>query len=262
MIKRILKILALVLLLAYLVTAYILWGNKGNDVVCQNFYINVLDSAENDLITAPDLYTYLGKAHLLPQGKKGSEVNTYEIERCLRKIDLLDEVECYQEENGNVYLNVSQRRPVMRIYTDMGKTYYMASDGKPLAVDTMYVDYVPLVTGCIDDTLNAEMLTPLVNYITRHEFWSAQVVQIAVSPQHEVMLYPRVGNHVIVLGNLQNYENKMQSILAVYEQVMPQVGWNAYDTISVKYKDQVVCSRRDKTYRHKTWTKKNLSSYE
>lgn len=262
MIKRVLKILTLVLLLAYLVAAYILWGNKGSDVVCQHFYINVLDSAENNLIAASDLHSYLGKAHLLPQGKKGSDVNTAAIERCVREIELLDMVECYQEENGNVYLNVSQRKPIMRVYTDVGENYYIATDGKPLAVDTMYVDYVPLVTGCIDDTLTAEMLIPLVSYIAQHEFWSAQVTQIRVSPRHDVLLYPRVGNHVIVLGDLQDYENKLHALLALYEQALPQVGWNAYDTISVKYQNQIVCTRRDKKYRHKTWTKKNLSSYE
>lgn len=262
MIKRILKILALVLLLAYLVAAYILWSNKGKEVVCQHFYINVLDSLENNLITSSSLYNYVGKAHLLPQGKAGRDVNTAAIERCVREIELLDMVECFQEENGDVYLNVSQRKPIMRVYTDEGKTYYVASDGKHIAVDTMYVDYVPLVTGCIDDTLTAEMLRPLVEYISGHEFWHAQVTQIMVSPQYEVLLHPRVGNHVIVLGSLDNYQSKLHSLLAVYEQVIPQVGWNAYDTISVKYKDQVVCTRRDKKYRHKTWTKKNLSSYE
>lgn len=262
MIKRILKILALVLLLAYLVTAYILWGNKDSEIVCQNFYISVLDSAENGLIDASTLYNYIGKAHLSPQGKAGSDVNTAAIERCVREIDLLDKVECYQENNGDVYLNVTQRKPVMRVYTDMGKTYYIADDGKPLAVDTMYVDCVPLVTGCIDDTLTAEMLLPLVEYIAQHEFWSAQVTQIMVSPRYEVMLHPRVGDHVIVLGDLHNYESKLHTLLAMYEQVIPQVGWNAYDTISVKYKGQIVCTRRDKKYRHKTWTKKNLSSYE
>lgn len=262
MIKRILKIIALVLLLAYLVAAYVLWGNKLGETVCEHFYISVLDSAENDLITPADLYAYLDNAHLLPEGKQRKDVNTYAIEHSVRDIDLVDMVECYQEANGDVFLKVSLRKPIMRVYTDMGKTYYIASDGKPLAVDTMYVDRVPLVTGCIDDTVTVDMLRPLVEYVAQHEFWSAQVAQIEVSPLHEVLLYPRVGNHVIVLGNLQGYQSKMNTLLAVHEQVLPQVGWNTYDTISVKYKDYVVCTRRDKKYRHKTWTKKNLSTYE
>ena len=106
------------------------------------------------------------------------------------------------------------------------------------------------------------MLIPLIEYITGHDFWRAQVTQIAITPQHEVLLHPRVGDQVLALGSLDNYENKMRALLAIYEQIIPQVGWNVYDTISVKYKDQIVCSRQDKKYRHKIWTKKNLSSYE
>lgn len=260
--RRILKILALIVLLAYLVTSFILWGNKDSDIVCQHFYISVTDSAKSDLISADDLYAYIGKAHLSPQGKTKRDINTAAIERCVREIDLLKEVECYQEDNGDVYLKVSQRNPIMRVYTDEGKTYYIDDNGKELAVDTMYVDYVPLVTGYVDDTLSAQMLIPLIEYITGHDFWRAQVTQIAITPQHEVLLHPRVGDQVLALGSLDNYENKMRALLAIYEQIIPQVGWNVYDTISVKYKDQIVCSRQDKKYRHKIWTKKKLSSYE
>jgi cell division protein FtsQ len=71
-----------------------------------------------------------------------------------------------------------------------------------------------------------------------------------------------VGNHTILLGNIDNYERKLESVLALYNQAMPDVGWDAYEVISVKYKDQIVCTRRDKKYRHDTWTKKTLPTYE
>lgn len=260
--KQFLKILVLILLSTYLVVSFVLWSNKDNATICQNFYINVSDSTENDLIKAENLYTYLSKAHLLPQGKSRSEINTDEIEKYVRKIDLLDKVECYTDDAGNVHLDVSQRNPIMRVYTNMGETYYIDDKGEQLAVDTMFTDYVPIVSGCIDDTVSAEMLIPLVEYISSHEFWEKQITQIAVSTGHEVMLYPRVGNHIMVLGSIDNYKNKMTALMEVYKQIIPSVGWSAYDTISVKYQNQIVCTRRDKTYRHKTWTKKTLSSYE
>ena len=248
--KRVLKILALVLLAGYLITSFILWGNEDKKVVCEHFYIHITDSAECDLIQVEDLYNYLEHAHLLPLGKNCGEISVVEIERYVSRINLLDKVECYYESNGDAYLVVSQRRPVMRVYSDENETYYLDDKGLRIDADTMYIAQVPLVTGAVEDEVAARQLIPLVQYIAAHKFWSMQVSQIYVSEQQEISLYPRVGEHIILLGDMTDYVKKMDGVLALYNQVMPRVGWAVYDTISVKYKDQVVCTRKNKRYKH------------
>lgn len=260
--KRFFKILAVIALMAYLVVSVILWSGNDKKVVCERFYITVCDSTECDLVTAEEIYNHLAEAALLPQGKPCSEIDLRAIEACVSRIDILTDIECYYERNGDVHLYVSQRRPFMRVMPDEGEDYYIDVAGNRLAAHTMYVDYVPLVTGNVDDKISAVQLMPLVDYISRHELWCNQVTQIDVTDDDEILLHPRVGDHVILLGDMSNYERKMNSVLALYRQAIPEVGWNAYDTISVKYKDQIVCTRRDKKYRHNTWTKKSLFTYE
>lgn len=260
--KHFLKILAVILFIAYFVASIVLWSNKGDELVCNSFHINVCDSAECDLITADKLYNHLRKEHLLPQGKTCRDIDLTLIEKSVGRIDVLTNINCYYEQNGDVYLQVEQRRPFVRIMTDDRDTYYLDRQGNRIATDTMYVANVPLVTGNVDDRVMSTTLIPLVDYIVEHEFWCNQVSQIYVSPQHEVMITPRVGNHTILLGDVDNYEHKLESVLALYHQAIPDVGWDAYETISVKYKDQIVCTRHDKKYRHNTWTKKTLSTYE
>ena len=260
--KLFLKILAVVLFVGYFVASIILWSNKDDMIVCQRFYISVCDSAECDLITADKLYNYLRKEHLLPQGKPCSDINLSVIEKCVDRIDLLTNINCYYVQNGDVYLQVEQRRPFVRVMTDDGDAYYLDKQGERIAVDTMYVADVPLITGNVDDKIMSVSLIPLVEYIEAHDFWSNQVSQIYISPQHEVKIAPRVGNHTILLGSIDNYKRKLESVLALYNQAIPDVGWDAYEVISVKYKNQIVCTRRDKKYRHDTWTKKILQTYE
>ena len=260
--KKVMKILALLLLIGYLVASVVLSCIGTEQVVCQRFYITVCDSTECDLIDAQDLYNHLRKQHLLPQGKPCAAIDLAAIEQSIASIDLLSSIDCYYKQNGDTYLVVEQRRPFVRVVTDEADNYYLDREGERIAIDTMYVADVPLLTGNIDDRVSAVSLLPLVEYVTTHEFWRNQVAQIHVSPQHEVVIYPYVGNHVVILGDTSNYEKKLESVLALYNQAMPQVGWNAYDTISVKYKDQIVCTRTNKKYRHSTWTKKTLQTYE
>lgn len=253
--KRILAIIALILLVGYLVASLILWGNEDRKVVCEQFYIVITDSLDSKLVQVQDLYNYLEDAQLLPLGKNCGDINIVAIEQHVAKIDLLKDIECYYKNNGDTYLVVSQRQPIMRVYSESGETYYLDNEGKSIAVDTMYQSQVPLVTGYLDDKISAQHLIPMVQYIAKHEFWAMQVSQVYVSEQQDILLYPRVGEHIIVLGDAENYEQKLDNVLSLYNQVMPRVGWAVYDTISVKYKNQVVCTRKNKKYRHNVSSK-------
>lgn len=252
--KRVLQISALVLLAVYMVFTLILWGDGDKDKVCENFYVEIADNG-NKLVTAYEVYQYVGQHDMIPKGKKIGEIDLIALEQCISQISLLCNVNCYYDSKGDVYLKAEQRIPIMRIISHTGDNYYIDKLGARIEVDTMYNDYVPLVMGHIDDTLTAHQLIPLVTYIDNHPLWSVQIDQICVNRNHEIELYPRVGNHVILMGDKEDYKRKLQNVEALYEQVLPQVGWAAYDTIMVKYEDQVICTRRNKSYKHKTYDK-------
>jgi cell division protein FtsQ len=84
----------------------------------------------------------------------------------------------------------------------------------------------------------------LVEYINRDDFWSAQIDQVFVDRHDEIDLIPRVGNHVIHLGSPGEFEKKLKYLRVFYDKVLPEVGWDRYKSISLAYKDQIVCKRR------------------
>jgi cell division protein FtsQ len=53
-----------------------------------------------------------------------------------------------------------------------------------------------------------------------------------------------VGNHRIVLGDFDDYAGKMYKLQLFYEQAIPKLGWEKYDVINLKYKDQIVCAKK------------------
>jgi cell division protein FtsQ len=73
------------------------------------------------------------------------------------------------------------------------------------------------------------------------EFWKAQIEQIYIG--NDVELVPLAGSHIIVLGNFQDIDEKMNKLLVFYQHGLNKVGWNIYETINLKYKNQIVCSK-------------------
>ena len=68
--------------------------------------------------------------------------------------------------------------------------------------------------------------------------------QIFVHPDNEVELIPRVGNHRIMLGTFEGFEEKLDKLQLFYEQAIPKVGWEKYSIINLKYKNQIVCTKK------------------
>lgn len=47
-----------------------------------------------------------------------------------------------------------------------------------------------------------------------------------------------------MLGSVQDFETKLDNLMLVYKKVFSKAGWAMYDTVSLKFKNQVVCTRK------------------
>jgi len=76
------------------------------------------------------------------------------------------------------------------------------------------------------------------------EFWGSQIVQIYLNRQGKFELIPRVGAHLILLGDITELDNKFEKLEVLYKKAFPVEGWNNYERIDLRYKNQVVCTKR------------------
>lgn len=110
--------------------------------------------------------------------------------------------------------------------------------------------HITEVFGSRIDTLHTQLARDLyktAQYIKKDTLWDSQIEQIVVDQKNDIELIPRVGNQRIILGNADSLEKKMKNLLLFYKKAMPQVGWDTYKTINIKYTNQIVCEKRDST---------------
>ena len=82
-------------------------------------------------------------------------------------------------------------------------------------------------------------------FLQNNKFWDAQIEQINVLPNHGIELVPRVGDHLIYLGKIENFENKLHRLKIFYEKGLNQVGWNKYSRINLEFGNQIICTKRE-----------------
>jgi cell division protein FtsQ len=78
--------------------------------------------------------------------------------------------------------------------------------------------------------------------IGRDSFWHAQVTQIEVQPDQTFVLIPLFGDQRILIGDTANVQEKLKHLFAFYKNVSGKIGWDKYETLDVRYKNQVVAS--------------------
>ncbi len=184
-------------------------------------------------------------------GKKFDQIDAVKIEEAVEKHDALLKAEVYKvvtttdssSYQGVLTVRVKHRLPVLRVMAGESN-YYLDQFGGKIPVSPHYTANVLVSTGTFNEKFAKENLLPFVLFMENDEFWEAQIEQVYVEKNGEVILTPLVGDHFIELGKLDNYEEKLRNMKAFYKQVLADNNWNKYKSVSLKYKNQVIAKRR------------------
>ena len=122
--------------------------------------------------------------------------------------------------------------------------YYIDNMGSVMPLSRHYVAHVLVASGYINKEFAMNELYHFVQFLQDNEFWNNQIDQIYVDADQEVELIPLVGNHKILLGSFDDYQKKLDNLKLFYEQAIPKVGWEKYSLINLKYRNQIVCTKR------------------
>ena len=242
--KKIVFIIFATLLLVYLgASVYFIMNKKQVSLLCENVEVVIADSLEKKFIHEKDVVAYLAKANLYPLNKKSEDINTYQIKEALLKNEIIESAEVVQSVSGKITITVLQKMPVLRVFSS-GGSYYVDKNGQTMPATLGQAILVPVASGNIEKSFAVSELYKFALFLHNDAFWNDRITQIYVRSAMDVELVPRIGDHRILLGNLDDFEKKLRHLHKFYEQVIPKMGWDKYSVISLKYKNQIVCTKK------------------
>lgn len=246
--KPVLKWTLLVLLTAYVVTMFVWARSEAKRHVCAGIEVAVDGGQRVSSISEKSVKDVLKDYPEPIVGRPIHSVNTYDIAEFLRKFNSFETVDCMITTQGNLKVKVTPMVPAIRVF-ESDKSYYVNKDGKTMAaIPGFHVD-VPIVTGRFTKNFRPEYVLPVVEYLRRDSMLNNVVGMIQANDRENIVLVPRIKGHVINIGDTTRLAQKRRAILTAYRSILPYKGWDTYDTISVKFRGQIVATRRDKTPR-------------
>lgn len=198
---------------------------------------------EIQLITAQEVNNILRDYDLNPIGVSLDHLKSEAIERKLEENPIVKHASCYHTPQGDVTVTVNLRHPMFLV--NATESYYVDDEKVILPVPLHVVPYVPVVTGRVTKSMAKGQLYDFVDHIIKDKFWNAQIAQIHVRNDLKIELVPRMGEAIILLGHLNDYEKKLDRVFRLYHQAFKSMGWNRYAQLDVQYDNQIVATRID-----------------
>ena len=245
---------ALAIYLMFAFTAF----NKpdGKTRLCTKVNIDIQDKATNGFIDTHEIKNRLEKGHIYPLRMPLDNVNERKIEETLKSSPFVKTAECYKTQDGQVCISLTQRMPVVRIKSDRGDDYYL-DDNDCIMPNSHYTSDLIIATGHITKWFATNYISPLSKTLMENDLWKNQIEQINVMPDLGIELVPRVGNHIVYIGQLpfcsykQNRDKlvadfinkKMDRLEKFYKYGLSQAGWNKYSYINLEFDNQIICKK-------------------
>jgi cell division protein FtsQ len=206
------------------------------------------------------------------KGQQKASFNLQQMENLLEKNVWIKDAQLYFDNKDVLHVSVTERKPVARIFTKNGKTFYIDENENGIPLSENLSIKVPVFTGVPDkeerskkDSLLIHDIKTTAQFISGNSFWTAQVAQVDVASSGtdgslEFEMVPVIGNHIVKLGNGENIEQKFSRLFIFYKQVLARSGFDKYKTIDVRFAGQVVGGKSENPKVDSVQLRKNVEN--
>lgn len=247
-----------VVLGGYILCAFLAFDKpQPSDVMCDKVDIYIQDEGPNGFLSTHEIKDRLEKNRLYPYHKKLAYVNTRQIEDLLKQSPFVKTAECYKTQGGQVNISLTQRLPILHIKTDRDD-YYLDDNNKVMRPRAFYTSNLIIATGYISQWFARNYVSYVARTLMSNDLWNSQIEQINVLPDLGIELVPRVGDHIVYIGQLPQTRviadrgplvsdfvaRKMTRLEKFYKYGLSKAGWNKYSYINLEFDNQIICKKR------------------
>ena len=229
-------------------------ASRKRELLIQATVVKVQPLSSGDwLIDSSDVIKIIERSFGMPLDEQAAGlIDEDRIERILEEDSFVKNAEVMITANSQIKIKVEQREPILRIFDNLGATYYIDGFGHKIETSPHFTARTLVATGDIQphtpefmERSNHELkdLFQLSKMIVGDKFWKALIEQIYVNKRGEFVLIPKIGDQTIIFGKYKDVDDKFFRLKTFYTEAMNREGWKKFHSIDLRYKGQVVCEK-------------------
>ena len=232
---------------------------------CNKLNIEIQYDSATVFVTADEVKANIISLFGNPENQRLNQIDVQNMETMLQRNPFISQADISTDISGELNVKVKQKKPLLKVYNKIGQQFYITTEGTLMPVSEHGSERVLIANGNINDIYNVSLdlkkensentdtlikrsilfkLWYLTKFINTDPFLKAQIDEIYINQKGDIELVPRVGNQLIIFGNIDNINQKFKKLNAIYQDVFSKVGWNKYSIINLKYSNQVICTKK------------------
>jgi cell division protein FtsQ len=249
--KRPIRVVGWTLLCIGTLSLFVAAMNTASTGLCAGVRISYASGGKGTYVRQNDALRWLGftTASSL-QGKPLNELDLRAMEQRLEKEPWVGDAEIYIDRNRVMHVQIREREPVARIFTTEGLSFFIDSSTGMIPINPSHTPRVTVFTGlpvngkawARRDSLLISEVRDVARSVGSDSIMSAQVEQVDLDPVKGFVLIPKMGEHVIVIGDSRDLPDKFRRLKIFYQQVLSKTGWSMYKELDLRFRGQVVAA--------------------
>ncbi len=168
------------------------------------------------------------------------EINIQLLEDELENHPSVRQAEVFSAMDGVLQIWVQQRQPLLRVMNDSG-SFYIDENGERMPLSPHYSASVPLVTGDFEN--RDASVYPFFNSMKDDDFYTHFFTGLDIDSIGKWTLFPKLGNHQIMIGKPDNFESKLRRLKTFYQTVATDQNIDSIASLNLAYEGQVICKK-------------------
>ena len=241
--RKVLNSVYLLAMVSMLVLLVFTSKKTRSKIICESIEVEVDTRGDLFFLTEEMIVDLVAENQDSLVGSSFEDINIFLLEENVNMHPNIDKAELYLSLNGKLCINVKQRKPIARVFEE-NQSYYLDDQIDPIPLSDRYTARVLHVYWDEKTISRSVDLSAILKYLSEDKFLKAQITAIEFVENDEVIMYPRIGDHKIVLGSALNLTKKFEKLKVFSREGLEKVGWDRYSHINLKFENQVVCTKR------------------
>lgn len=255
MVKKIFSILAWVVTGVALVVLSVAARENYLNTPIRSINVNIERMSDNGFVKESTVTTELGN---ICNAAKIGTVNMLAIQSQLKSNPWVENSAAYIDLDGVLNVSIKEHHPLLRVFGNNGKSVYLTDDRIVLPSSPSHTPYLLIASGNflldslemghrLNDTLESDHnligAMVIMEAIDRNPFIKSCAGQIFCNRQNEFEIVVRDLNARVLLGDTGNMDDKLHRLEVFMKQKAGTNEVRNLNTINLKYKNQVVCTK-------------------
>ena len=226
------------------------------DSKCKKVIINIDYESQGDksdvFLTYNDVRQFIVHRFDSIEGRSMKDVDIEQLELKTKEIPYVLNADAFKSINGEVVLNIKQRRAIVLVIDNSGASYYIDESGEIIPKRRGFPANVLVCNGNIpsfsfygnndnraykDSIVANSVLSDIYNIalaIDKDELLHKEIVQLYVNSKNEFEMVPLVGRHKIIFGSSEDIPQKFEKLVLFYSKAKDYNAWGKYKIIDLK----------------------------